>query len=204
MQPIIKRRITLLKSVGRTTEAILHLANYLDIYYSDSDAWAELGGLYSIVNALERAAFCWSEVVLLKPHDPLAHAAYADSVLAQSRGDSLREDSAILLLQTALREYLRSIELYDNFLRGFCGVKVCCSALLSMSPATDDNRIVAKQAGTFKNSAAPSITRQKLEALDLMSTSYLLKRSIPDDKTLNCDGVETFLNTITTSAEVAA
>lgn len=141
--------------------------------------------------------------MLLKPHDPLAHAAYADSLLAQYREDAVREAASIQLLQTALREYLRSIELYDDFLRGFCGVKVCCTALLSMNPETRDNKTAAKQVDALKNSTAPPISRRKLQALDNMSSKCLLKSSLRDDKTRGHDNFEAILKTLTTSSEVA-
>jgi tetratricopeptide (TPR) repeat protein len=56
-QIIVKRRIAVLKSMEGTTargggiqEAIKALTAYVDTYYADAEAWAELAALYSEVH----------------------------------------------------------------------------------------------------------------------------------------------------------
>ncbi|ORY87581.1 hypothetical protein BCR37DRAFT_375443 [Protomyces lactucae-debilis] len=145
--PVIKRRITLFKSTGKVGDAIQALCTYVDVFYTDADAWAELAELYASVNAHERANFCYGEAVLLAPHESMTHLLYADSfytLAIQHPGSNHMEH--------ALREYLRAIELRDNSLRAFCGVKVCCSALM----------------GDLKETTAV-----ELKKLDLLATKQL-------------------------------
>jgi tetratricopeptide (TPR) repeat protein len=123
--PVIKRKITLLKSIGKVGDAIHELVSYLDTFYTDADAWLELAELYQSMNAFERANYCFGEAVLINPHNHFNHLQYADSFYTLS----LQQPGASHL-DNALREYLRAIELCDNLLRGFCGVKACCSTLM--------------------------------------------------------------------------
>lgn len=50
--PVLKRRIALNKSLGRIGAATTLLVEYLDTFYSDADAWWELGELYTNCNLL--------------------------------------------------------------------------------------------------------------------------------------------------------
>lgn len=169
-KPVIKRRITFAKSLGRVGEAVRLLVEYLDVYYSDADAWAELADLYTELSLFDNASFCWSEVVLLKPHDHLTHASYADSLYAQSL-----EQPSSQLIYVALKEYLRSVELCDDYLRGFCGVKVCCNAILAREPVNPrDSKALSRSSGIDQTKTQDvTIPIEKIKALDLVSLKVL-------------------------------
>jgi ER membrane protein complex subunit 2 len=67
-QIIHKRRITLLKSLGQTQEAITQLVGLLDVSPTDAEAWAELADLYLTQGLTDQAVFCLEEVLLIVPN----------------------------------------------------------------------------------------------------------------------------------------
>jgi tetratricopeptide (TPR) repeat protein len=68
MQPVQKRRIALIKSMGNVTEAITQLTGLLKYSPTDGEAWAELSDLYLSQGMVEQAIFCLEEVLLIQPH----------------------------------------------------------------------------------------------------------------------------------------
>lgn len=162
---IRKRQITFKKALGRPAEAVSHLVEYLDVYYTDGDAWAELADLYTSLGHFDRAAFSWSEALLLKPHDYDMHASYADALYAQ-----WLRNSDTSLLHTALKCYLRSLELSDDNLRSFCGIKTCCDKIL-----LGETYSTKPQSLTTTSEAKSLIAQEKVKALSLLSLKWLLK-----------------------------
>lgn len=175
-QPIIKRRITFTKSLGRVGEAIALLVAYLDTYYTDADAWAELGDLYLEIDQFDKAAFSWSEVILLKPHDYEVHARYAETIYAQAQQSN---DAA--LFHVALKSFLRSIELCDDYVRGFCGVKICCDRLLSMPRQAVGSTEALVKRSDAQQTGTEMLEAHKVENLHLMSLKWLLKAQTQED-----------------------
>lgn len=63
-----KRRVAILKSLGRTADAITALTVLLDNSPTDAEAWAELSELYASNGAWGQAIFCLEEVLLMMPN----------------------------------------------------------------------------------------------------------------------------------------
>jgi tetratricopeptide (TPR) repeat protein len=63
-----KRRIAVLKSLGRTTDAITALTVLVENSPTDAEAWAELSELYASTGAWGQAIFCLEEVLLIMPN----------------------------------------------------------------------------------------------------------------------------------------
>jgi tetratricopeptide (TPR) repeat protein len=63
-----KRRIAVLKSLGRTADAITALTVLVDNSPTDAEAWAELSELYASTGAWGQAIFCLEEVILIMPN----------------------------------------------------------------------------------------------------------------------------------------
>lgn len=63
-----KRRIALLRNVGKSNEAISALVELLDISPTDAEAWAELADLYFVQGSYEKAVYCLEEVLLVMPN----------------------------------------------------------------------------------------------------------------------------------------
>jgi len=66
--PIRKRRIALLKSMAKTSDAISALTELLDFSPIDAEAWAELSELYFSQMAYQQAIFSLEEVLLIMPN----------------------------------------------------------------------------------------------------------------------------------------
>ena len=63
-----KRRVAVLKSLGRTADAITALTVLLENSPTDAEAWAELSELYASIGAWGQAIFCLEEVLLIMPN----------------------------------------------------------------------------------------------------------------------------------------
>ncbi|KAG5517873.1 hypothetical protein PMAC_000327 [Pneumocystis sp. 'macacae'] len=185
--PISKRRIALLRSLGRTEEAVNELVKFLDIWYLDAEAWAELADIYFSFHLYKKASFCYSELLLLQPFSHLIHARYALVLYIQS---FTKPD----LLHIATKEYLRSIELYNDFLQGFCGLKQCCISLLKQ-PSSFWNSNKKINNGTNLLEEKP-LKLKKVKSLDNMS-SKMLKKFLHEGKPpINEKNVQKFIKNL--------
>lgn len=63
-----KRRVAVLKSLGRTSDAITALTTLVENSPTDVEAWAELSELYASVGSWGQAIFCLEEVLLVMPN----------------------------------------------------------------------------------------------------------------------------------------
>lgn len=66
--PVRKRLAALLKSMGRSTEAIQALVTLLDASPTDAEAWSELAELYMSQGQYSQAIFSLEEVLLMMPN----------------------------------------------------------------------------------------------------------------------------------------
>lgn len=73
-----KRKVAILKTQGRTAEAIKELCDYMKIFMSDQEGWHELCNLYLSEGEYAKAAFCMEELLLHNPHSHLIHQRLAD------------------------------------------------------------------------------------------------------------------------------
>jgi len=106
-----KRRVALLRSINKPTEAITQLTLLLDTFPNDVEAWAELADLYLSQDMLSQASFCLEELILLQPFSHYVHVQYAEVLYLLGKE------------ATALKHWCRSVELCPDFLRGWYGVK---------------------------------------------------------------------------------
>lgn len=67
-QPIMKRRIALLRSMGRLSDAGSALVQLLDFSPTDSEAWSELSDLYFSQGLYPQAIYAMEEVLILAPN----------------------------------------------------------------------------------------------------------------------------------------
>ncbi|KAJ2615284.1 tetratricopeptide repeat domain-containing protein [Coemansia sp. RSA 1365] len=143
-----KRLIALLKAEGHTKEAISQLVTYLDTHANDFEAWLELCSLYLRHHLYPQAAFCIEEVILLQPANHYFHLCYAE--ICYTMGN----------LGTALKEYLRVVELSTDNVRGFYGVKLVADRILELG-----NRPKKEQQDTVLGDVPQSATLQRLSQL---------------------------------------
>lgn len=137
----MKRRVALLRSLQRPSDAISALIQLLDAIPTDAEAWGELADLYQSQGLGSQAIFGLEEALLiapnswnvwpnpfLSPSNPPSnyvtdfwqiHARLGELLFvcsSSSEGDSAR------LAGKSVQHFCRSIELCDDYLRGLYGL----------------------------------------------------------------------------------
>jgi len=120
-----KRTIALAKSRNNTEQAITLLTRYTKLFASDEAGWTELALLYCQQQAWELAAFCYEELLLLVPEQPLYHCRYAELLYAAGKYELARQ------------YFAQSVELKpDNNLRALYGILMVTAAHTHVSAST--------------------------------------------------------------------
>jgi tetratricopeptide (TPR) repeat protein len=157
--PVLKRRIALIKSIGRPQDAITDLVEFVDSFPTDMEAWCELGDLYQTQGCSSQAIFCLEEALLITPNAWNLHARLGE--LEYLSGISSNDPNELHNhLAQAIKRFSRSIELCDDYLRGFYGLKLASDKLLQANSTTKANANVA-------------ISSEKLEKLSQLATAKL-------------------------------
>ena len=87
--PVMKRKATLLRSMGQHKAATEALHDIIKMYGSDVQAWGEMAELYIEVGDLQAGAFCLEELVLLNPMCVAYHTRLAECLYSQGTTQSL-------------------------------------------------------------------------------------------------------------------
>jgi tetratricopeptide (TPR) repeat protein len=117
-----KRRAALLRSMGKTNEAVVALTYLLDSSPIDAESWSEIADLYLTQGLYEQAIFSLEEVLLVTPNAWNIHARLGEVLfLAANKSEGAEQ---IKGLSEAMRRFCRSVELCDDYLRGYYGLKL--------------------------------------------------------------------------------
>lgn len=176
--PIRKRRVALLRSMSRTADAIAALVELLDASPTDAEAWAELSDLYATQNMYAQAIYSLEEALLITPNAWSIHARMGEllylSATASSSNDS--DGNTLKGLSESMRRFCRSIELCDDYLRGYYGLKLTTKRLLSLLP--DHSKPAPSSSDPiFGDLAPPSISAvQKLHELATSKLAEIVRR----------------------------
>lgn len=73
-----KRLIAMHKQRGRTAEAVEAINSYLETFSTDTDVWHELAELYIEAGSLQRAVFCFEELMVSNPRSMYHLLTYAE------------------------------------------------------------------------------------------------------------------------------
>nr|XP_036583001.1 tetratricopeptide repeat domain-containing protein [Colletotrichum truncatum]KAF6791897.1 tetratricopeptide repeat domain-containing protein [Colletotrichum truncatum] len=125
--PVAKRRIALLKSAGKISEAITALNSLLEFSPTDAESWAELADLYLSQGLYSQAIFALEEVLVLTPNAWNIHARLGEVLYMAA---SASENTSQQQLAESVKRFCRSIELCDDYLRGYYGLKLVTNKLL--------------------------------------------------------------------------
>ncbi|KAI0503314.1 tetratricopeptide [Xylaria bambusicola] len=158
--PIAKRRAALLRSMGRASSAVNALNSLLDMSPTDAEAWAELADLYLNQGLYSQAIFAQEEVLVLQPNAWNVHARLGEMLLMAAKiSDTSKR------LTEAMKRFCRSIELCDNHLRGYYGLKLTVQQLL--------NEPSLKSSKQTESEDWPVPTPGTLQKLDEVATEKL-------------------------------
>ncbi|OBT54004.1 hypothetical protein VE04_06025 [Pseudogymnoascus sp. 24MN13] len=170
--PVSKRRIALLKSMGKQAEAISALAQFLDCSPTDAEAWAEISDLYASQGLYQQSIFALEEVLLITPNAWNIHARLGELLFtsAGTDGSTGKDNTTEKYIYESVRRFSRSIELCDDYLRGFYGLKLATArALLTLSE------------GSNKSKADSTPSLKTIQSLNLLATAKLteiVRRSV--------------------------
>jgi len=179
--PLQKRRIALLRSMNRVPEATQQLVDFLQVSPTDAEAWAELSDLYFVQNSYEQAMFCLEEVLLILPNAWNMHARLAEIVYLFSSSASPNSSDMVKGMAEAMRRYCRSIELCNNYLRGYYGLKLTSKRLLELLPNAPKSS--SSSDATFGDLALPSISSvERLHELATSKLGEIIRRSSTEEK----------------------
>ena len=111
--PIHKRRIALMKSLGRHQDAITDLVQFVESFPTDMEAWCELSELYHSQGCISQAIFCLEEAIIIAPNAWNLHARLGELEYLASQSPADSADTQKHLSQ-AIQRFSRSIELCDD------------------------------------------------------------------------------------------
>ncbi|CAG7926447.1 unnamed protein product [Penicillium olsonii] len=156
--PILKRRVALLRSLNRPADAISALIELLDAIPTDAEAWCELADLYQSQGLGSQAIFSLEEALLIAPNSWNIHARLGELLyIASADGDAAR------LLGKSVQHFSRSIELCDDYLRGFYGLTLASTRML-------------------ENNYGQQPTLKRLKAFSLLQIEEIVKTRSVDDQ----------------------
>jgi len=158
--PVHKRRNALIRASGRPQEAIICLVEFLDTFPTDVEAWCELSDLYYSQGLSAQAIFCLEEALLIVPYAWNLHARLGELeyMTSLSEKDTIERHQQSLL--HAVQRFGRSIELCDDYLRGYYGLKLASEKLLQVI-------------GTTKGHQNLPISSDTLQRLSRLATAKL-------------------------------
>jgi tetratricopeptide (TPR) repeat protein len=107
---IRKRLIMSLISSDSRIEAIKMLVKHVDLFMQDIESWYVLADLYLQENMYAQAAFCFEELMMMRPDSPLYALKYAEICAALSK------------FSMALKYYCLVIETLPDNLRAWYGI----------------------------------------------------------------------------------
>lgn len=120
-QVVHKRRAAMAKAQGNLSGAIECINKYLETFMADHDAWRELAEIYVSLQMFKQAAFCYEELILSQPTNPLYHLAYADVLYTLGGLENL---------QTAKKYYASAVDLTGGKnTRALYGICLCTFAI---------------------------------------------------------------------------
>ncbi|KAJ4413383.1 Inositol phosphatase SIW14 [Neurospora sp. IMI 360204] len=174
--PITKRRIALLRSMGRVSDAASALVQLLDFSPTDAEAWSELSDLYFTQGLYSQAIYALEEVLLLSPnawniHARLGELQYMAATTSGNGGGSQQK-----YLAEALKRFARSIELCDDYLRGYYGLKLVTTRLLK------EQAKQAKQTDDGEFTLPDPKTIERLDELATAKLSEIVRHSTLKDR----------------------
>ncbi|TFK31869.1 hypothetical protein BDQ12DRAFT_659923 [Crucibulum laeve] len=134
---IWKRRISVLKRIGKTEKAVDELSKFLDTFYTDVEGWLELADIYSSCNQYTSSLQALSHALVLAPQNPFTALQFAET--AYTAGD----------LPLALKMFLVVTEMVERDIpapedsaptgisvRAWWGVKLCSRRLIESPPSS--------------------------------------------------------------------
>uniref|UniRef100_A0A3Q1GH99 ER membrane protein complex subunit 2 n=1 Tax=Acanthochromis polyacanthus TaxID=80966 RepID=A0A3Q1GH99_9TELE len=162
-----KRKISILKAQGKSTEAIRELNEYLEQFVGDQEAWHELSELYINEHDYGKAAFCLEELMMTNPHNHLYCEQYAEVKYTQGGLENL---------ELSRKYFAQALRLNNRNMRALFGLYMSASHIAA-SPKVSakvkkDNIKYAAWAATQINRAYKVSHKEILIRFDVRAHSF--------------------------------
>ncbi|KAF8647326.1 hypothetical protein AX16_006788 [Volvariella volvacea WC 439] len=131
-----KRKISVIRRIGRVDQAVEELSQFLDTFYTDVEGWLELADIYSSWNQYSSSLQALSHALLLAPQNPFIFLQFAET--AYSAGDiPLALKMFLVVVDMAERDLSNPQKMPPTGIntRAWLGVKQCTRRLLRNSSA---------------------------------------------------------------------
>ncbi|KAL1877112.1 hypothetical protein VTK73DRAFT_8849 [Phialemonium thermophilum] len=174
--PITKRRIALLRSMGRIPDAVSALVQLLDFSPTDAEAWSELSDVYVSQGLYPQAIYALEEVLVLAPNAWNVHARLGEVQFMAATATGASDATRQKYFAEAMKRFARSVELCDDYLRGYYGLKLVTSRLLREPPKH------AKQADPDDFALPDNATIEQLNELATKKLAEIVRRYSAGDK----------------------
>ncbi|CAM9898709.1 unnamed protein product [Discosporangium mesarthrocarpum] len=166
-----KRQVAVLIAQGKTAAAVKALNAYLAEFAADMEGWLQLAKLHIGASNYEAAIFCYEELVLASPSDPLLHCRLGE--LYYTQGGAVN-------LMRARKHLSQSVDLKKvGNARALHGLCQACVALASKSATK----------GLAQGKEREEKEREVNAALHLFATNELRKTYSSGDPALAATGV---------------
>ncbi|KAL3429302.1 hypothetical protein BDV09DRAFT_180630 [Aspergillus tetrazonus] len=186
--PILKRRVALLRSLSRYTDAISSLVKLLEATPTDAEAWCELAELYQSQGLSPQAIFSLEEALLIVPHAWNVHARLGEILYVYA--NSLDNEGMGRQLRYSIQHFCRSIELCEDYLRGFYGLALATSRILVEKTPEATSGYLKHGQESFRRLQALAI--EKLSAI--LTRQYSLAPHLRDYEENELAAVKELLN----------
>lgn len=162
--PIHKRRNALIRCLGKPQDALECLTQFVTTFSSDAEAWSELSDLYQSEGLISQAIFCTEEALLIAPNAWNLHARLGELnyLASQSSQDGITGTQKHLT--EAIHRFARSVELCEDYIRGYYGLKLATDKLIKTAASKDPD-------------ALPSETVQRLNKLSVTKLTQIIKQN---------------------------
>ncbi|EGO01303.1 hypothetical protein SERLA73DRAFT_179463 [Serpula lacrymans var. lacrymans S7.3] len=128
---IWKRKISVLRRMGKVDKAANELVEFLDTYYVDVEAWLELADIYATCNQYDQSLQALSQVLILAPQNPFYALQFAET--AYTSGDIPLAIKVFLVVVNMTHgdesETLAESTPLGVTVRAWYGVKLCARRL---------------------------------------------------------------------------
>jgi len=121
-QLVKKRLISINVANGKIKEAIKLLVDHIKMCANDAMAWQQLASLYIAVNCFRHASFCYEELIMINPREPLFHLMYAE--LKYTIGRSKIND-----LVLSRQYFAMAVDVRPNHPRALIGMAMSAKAV---------------------------------------------------------------------------
>lgn len=155
-----KRLIAMYKQRGKIADAIEQLNIYLDTFCVDAEVWHELAELYVEAGSLQRAVFCFEELMVSNPRSMYHILTYAE--LLYSTGD----------FELSRKYFSLAAYLDGSCLRALWGLVVCGMALAEKDKSSEQMEQLKNFAEDRLRRAYSKVGPHGSLAIDLLSAGF--------------------------------